>query len=246
VRVAALYDLHANLPALEAVLAEVEHEQVDLVLAGGDVVAGPMPAETLARLQDLGDRVRFIRGNGDRGVSARDPGHGLWPERARWARQQLTGEELDFIAGWPETAALMIEGLGPVLCCHGTPRSDEEIVTRITPEERLSGILAGVLERVIVFGHTHVQYDRVVGDMRLINPGSVGMPYEDTPGAYWALLGPDVELRHTAYDLDVAAQRVRQTGFPGADEFAESHILHPASAAEATEHFERMASERLL
>jgi putative phosphoesterase len=246
VRVAALYDVHANLSALEAVLAEVEHEQVDLVVAGGDIVAGPMPAETIDRLRSLGDRVSFIHGNGDRGVAARDPGQGLWAERARWAREQLSGDQLEFISSWRDTAGLMVDGLGAVLFCHGTPRSDEEIVTRITPEERLSGILAGVLERVVVCGHTHVQYDRVVGDMRLVNAGSVGMPYEDEPGAYWALLGPDVELRRTAYDLDAAAQRVRQTGFPGAADFAENHILHPASAAEATEHFEQMAAERLL
>jgi predicted phosphodiesterase len=246
VRVAALYDIHGNLHALEAVLAELEEVEPDIVLVGGDVVLGPFPGETLALLDALGDRARFIRGNTDRLLlepPAEPTGPSPWPERQAWVRERLSEQQLARFVGLPDTSVLAVDGLGEVLFCHGSPRSDEEIVTRATPVERLDEILSGVEQRVVVCGHTHVQFDRLVGDVRLVNAGSVGMPYEDGPGAYWALLGPDVELRRTPFDLDGAAGAIRATDFPYADEFADEHVLHPASAAEATEHFERMASD---
>jgi putative phosphoesterase len=245
VRVAALYDIHGNLPALEAVLAEVDAARPDLVLVGGDVVTGPFPSETLERLSALGDRAYFIRGNADRILveygesTAPSP----WPEREAWTRAQLTDDQRRLLASLVHTAALKVDGLGDVLFCHGSPRSDEEIITRATPAERLSEMLSGIEPRVVVCGHTHVQFDRMIGGVRLVNAGSVGMPYEDEPGAYWALLGPEVELRHTEYDLERAAAAIRATDFPGGNEFAEEHVLHPAGAEEATEHFERMALE---
>ena len=244
--VAALYDIHANLPALEAVLAEVDEARPDVVLVGGDVVTGPFPSETLERLNALRDGAYFIRGNADR-VLVEDVGEATgpspWPERQAWTSAQLTDDQRRLLARLAHTAALEVDGLGDVLFCHGSPRSDEEIVTRATSPERLSEILSGVEQRVVVCGHTHVQFDRLIGGLRLVNAGSVGMPYEDEPGAYWALLGPDVELRRTEYDLERAAVAIRTTDFPGADEFADEHVLHPAGAAEATEQFERMALE---
>jgi putative phosphoesterase len=246
VRVAALYDIHGNLPALEAVIAEVDEARADLVLVGGDVVTGPFPSETLERLGRLGDRAYFIRGNADR-VLVEDVGEPTgpspWPERQAWTRAQLTDEQRRLLATLAHTAAMEVGGLGEVLFCHGSPRSDEEIITRVTSPERLSEIMSGVGQRVVVCGHTHVQFDRMIGGVRLVNAGSVGMPYEDEPGAYWALLGPDVELRRTEYDLERAAAAIRASGFPGADEFADEHVLHPAGADEATEQFERMALE---
>jgi putative phosphoesterase len=246
VRVAALYDIHGNLPALEAVLADVDEARADLVLVGGDVVTGPFPGETLERLSGLGDRAYFIRGNADRVLveDAGEPtGPSPWPERQAWTRAQLTDEQRRLLATLAHTAAMEVGGLGEVLFCHGSPRSDEEIITRVTSPERLSEIMSGVGQRVVVCGHTHVQFDRMIGGVRLVNAGSVGMPYEDEPGAYWALLGPDVELRRTEYDLERAGDAIRRTGFPGADEFADEHVLHPAGADEATEQFERMALE---
>jgi len=246
VRVAALYDIHGNLPALEAVIAEVDEARADLVLVGGDVVTGPFPSETLERLGRLGDRAYFIRGNADRvlvGDAGEPTGPSPWPERQAWTRAQLTDEQRRLLATLAHTAAMEVGGLGEVLFCHGSPRSDEEIITRVTSPERLSEIMSGVGQRVVVCGHTHVQFDRMIGGVRLVNAGSVGMPYEDEPGAYWALLGPDVELRRTEYDLERAAAAIRASGFPGADEFADEHVLHPAGADEATEQFERMALE---
>jgi putative phosphoesterase len=245
-RVAALYDIHGNLPALEAVIAEVEEARADLVLVGGDIVTGPLPSETLERLSGLRDRAHFIRGNADRvlvGDVGEATGPSPWPERQAWTRAQLTDDQRSVLAALAHTAALDVDGLGEVLFCHGSPRSDEEIITRATSPERLSEILSGVEQRVVVCGHTHVQFDRMIDGVRLVNAGSVGMPYEDEPGAYWALLGPDIELRRTEYDLERAAAAIRASGFPGADEFADEHVLHPAGADEATEQFERMALE---
>lgn len=246
-RVAALYDIHGNLPALEAVLAEVEDAHPDVVLVGGDVALGPFPRETLERLDSLAEGVRFIRGNADRMLveaAGDSAGPSPWPERQAWTRAQLTDEQRRLFASLRQTAALDVDGLGEVLFCHGSPRSDEEIITRATSADRLSDVLSGVEQRVVVCGHTHVQFDRTIGGVRLVNAGSVGMPYEDEPGAYWALLGPDVELRRTEYDLERAADAIRATGFPDADGFADEQVLHPAGADEATEHFERMALER--
>jgi putative phosphoesterase len=240
-RAAALYDIHGNLPALEAVLDEVAAEEPDVVVIGGDVVVGPMPRETLRALATLGDKALFIRGNTDRAVL--EPVEDGWHERYLWVREQLDEDQLEALAAWPETAVVGIEGLGPVLFCHGSPRSDEEILTRATAPERLRPILDGVREPVVVCGHTHVQFDRAWEAKRLVNAGSVGMAYEGRPGAHWALLGPSVELRRTDYDVESGAERVRQTGMPGADEFASEYVLNAYTADEATELFERMASE---
>jgi diadenosine tetraphosphatase ApaH/serine/threonine PP2A family protein phosphatase len=238
--VAALYDIHGNLPALEAVLAEVD---ADTILVGGDCVAGPLPRETLALLKERG--ATFIRGNADRQVGGGVPEDDPWADRTAWVREQLEDEDLAFLRGLPHPLGLEVDGLGSVLFCHGSPRSDEEIVTAITPPKRLDPMLDGVQERVIVCGHTHVQFDRLVGDRRLVNAGSVGMPYEGEPGiACWALLGPDVELRRTRYDAEAAAERIRESGYPGVDEFVQEYVLHPASAAEATTHFEALAERQ--
>jgi predicted phosphodiesterase len=195
-RLAALYDIHGNLPALDAVLAEVD---ANLILVGGDVVAGPWPSETLERLRELGDGVRFIRGNADRELTSELPGLAP-PAVMDFVRKRLSEEQIEFLGTWPLTKSLDVDGLGSVLFCHATPRSDDEILTRISADERWRDALAGVDEPAVVCGHTHVQFDRRIGDIRLVNSGSVGMPYEDEPGAYWTLLGPDVELRRTDYE----------------------------------------------
>jgi putative phosphoesterase len=228
-RVAALYDIHGNLPALEAVLAEVG--DADVVVVGGDFSRGPMPAETVDRLRGLGERARFIRGNADRAAA----GEGAWE------MERLGAERLEFLAGLPETATIEIEGVRSVLFCHGSPRSDEDIITAVTPDERLGRILAGVAEPVVVCGHTHHQFDRTVHGIRVVNAGSVGMPYEGRPGAFWAMLGPGVELRSTAYDFEAAFSAIRASGFPDADELVET-LREPPTADEVARHFESLAS----
>jgi predicted phosphodiesterase len=241
-RVAALYDVHGNLPALEAVLAEVD---ADTILVGGDVALGPMPKETLSLLRDRG--ATFIRGNCDREVATPSEGEELWTRRARWVHEQLDGEELAFLRDLPHPLPMEVDGLGEVLFCHGSPRSDEEILTAITPPERLDPTLDGVTQDLVVCGHTHAQFDRLVGDRRLVNAGSVGMAYEGEPGiAAWALLGPTVELRRTPYDVEAAAALVRETGFPEAEELVNEALLHPPSAEEVTAHFESLAERQSL
>lgn len=239
--VAALYDVHGNLPALEAVLSELDQLGADAILVGGDVVLGPMPVECLELLRER-DAI-FIRGNCERlVVHPPDAAEDVWGARAKWVHERLDEEQLAFLAGLRHPATLEVEALGPVLFCHGSPRSDEEIITAITPPKRLDPMLDGVREEVVVCGHTHVQFDRYLGETRLVNAGSVGMPYEGTPGiACWALLGPDVELRRSGYDFEAAAGAIRESGCPGADEFVDEYILAPSSAEEATAHFERAA-----
>jgi putative phosphoesterase len=198
VRVAALYDVHGNLAALDAVLAEVPAGAE--IVVGGDAVGGPDGARTLERLRALED-VRWVRGNLERELVEPGPERATAPppESLEEARAGLDEEQIAFLHGLPERAVLEVDGLGRVLFCHATPRNDWEIVTAVTPAERLREVLAGVEADVVVVGHTHVQFDRELEGLRLVNAGSVGMPYEEAPGAYWALLGPGVELRRTAY-----------------------------------------------
>jgi putative phosphoesterase len=248
-RVAALYDIHGNLPALEAVVEEIRRAEADLVVIGGDVLPGPMPRETLTFLLDLDLPLRCLRGNGDREVLASRTGTESaaipesFRETLRWVARQLRPEDERWLASWPETLRVEIPGQGEVLFCHATPRSDTEIFTRLTPEERILPAFEGTGAPLVVCGHTHMQFDRRFGAIRVVNAGSVGMPFGE-PGADWLLLGPDVELRHTSYDLAAAAERIRGTGYPQAREFAESNVLHPPSAAEMLERFTAMGSNQ--
>jgi putative phosphoesterase len=251
VRVAALYDIHANLPALEAVLREVEAAEPDRIVVGGDAATGAMNAETLDALMALGDRALFVRGNADRWtVEVYDDPASVSPEEehpgrraAAWAAAQIGRRQRDFLASFAPTVELEVEGLGRTLFCHGSPRSDDEAITAVTPEDRLRRLLGGVEAGVVVCGHTHVQFDRRLGERRLVNAGSVGMPYEGRPGAHWLLLGPDVDLRRTDYDLEAAIGRLRASGWPGVEEFLQHSFLEPLDPGWASEFFERQAQE---
>ena len=247
-KIAAIYDIHGNLPALQAVLSEIDREGVDMIVVGGDIVPGPMSRDVLEVLLSLGDRVSWIRGNCEREVVEAFDGGAFDQIKSQevraatlWTARQMEHRHRDFMAGLPEKISLRVEGVGEVLFCHGSPRSDMEILTVATPEERLRMALAGVKEDVVVCGHTHMQFDRVCEGKRVVNAGSVGMPYGD-PGAYWLLLGPGVSLRKTNYDLQRAAELVRKSGYPLAQDFADNNILKPETAQEATEYFERMAA----
>ncbi len=247
-RVAAIYDIHGNLPALEAVLDEIRLASVDRVVVGGDVFPGPMPGESLARLLALDVPVQFILGNGDREVLAQAAGTETdwyrtapepWREPVRWAARRLLPEHARRIAGWPATCRLTIPGLGEVLFCHATPRNDTDIFTCLTPEDRLRPVFDPAGVPLVVCGHTHMPFDRTVGRTRVVNAGSVGMPFGE-PGADWLLLGPDVQLRHTPYDLAEAAERIRGTDYPQANDFALHNVLQPPSEAKTLEAFARV------
>ena len=191
-RVAAIYDIHGNLPALEAVIPEIRQAGVDRVVVGGDVVPGPLPCETLALLLDLDIPVDFIRGNGEAAALAHLAGtdEGNLPEQAReavhWSAKQLPPEYRRLLASWPATLRTEIPGLGDVLFCHATPQSDTEIFTRLTPAERILPIFEGLDVSAVVCGHTHMPFDRTIGSIRVVNAGSVGMPFGE-PGAALAL-----------------------------------------------------------
>ena len=233
VRVAALADVHGNAPALEAVFAEVELAQPDLVVFCGDLTWGSLPRETLALVRALRIPARFVRGNADRAVGTETEGRGSW------MTSMHTEEDLAFLAGFEPTVSVDVDGLGPTCFCHGSPRSDEECVTERTPAERVREFMTGIDERVVVTAHIHVRYDRQVDGIRLLSPGSVGLPYEGERGAYWALLGPSVELRRTDYDVEAAVERMRATDDPRVEQIVEL-MLNQRSREEAIEHAERL------
>ena len=252
-RVAALYDIHGNLPALEAVLQEIRRADVDQIVVGGDVVPGPMPRETLRRLLDLDLPTHFIHGNGELAMLAQMAGartgsvtywgttSGARPAESiveiyRWTAAQLQPEFEPVLARWPKTLQLEIDGLGQVLFCHSTPRSETEGFTRLTAEDRLLPLFEPLQVAVLVCGHTHMQFDRRVGRTRVVNAGSVGAPFGE-PGAYWLLLGPDVQLRRTRYDFAQAAERIRGTEYPQAEDFALQNVLRPPSEEKMLEVF---------
>ena len=188
--IATLYDVHGNLRALEAVLAEVPDEAT--IVVGGDVVAGgAQPAETLERLRGLGVRARWLRGNTDRELMPGEPGLAP-PGFLDATRAALSEEQVAFLYGLPPTVQI-----GRVLFCHATPRNDQDIFTELTPEERLAPLFADVDADVVVCGHMHTQFERTIAGKRVINSGSVGSPYEDERGAYWTL---DLQHRRTDYE----------------------------------------------
>ena len=199
--IATLYDVHGNLAALEAVLAEIPEEAT--IVVGGDVATGgPRPAETLERLRALGERVRWIRGNADRELASDEVG--LAPPAVLDAtRDALGDEQIAFLHGLPPTLQV-----GGVLYCHASPRNDVDIFTERTPEERIAFLFTDVDADTIVCGHTHVQFERTIAGKRVVNSGSVGAPYEDQPGAYWTL---DLERRRTAYEGATAPRQDRES-----------------------------------
>jgi predicted phosphodiesterase len=241
-RIAVLCDIHGNLPALQAVLAEVERSGVHLVVFGGDVAAGPMPVETIEVLAGYAGPARFVRGNADRlMVESFDGRLGAGESVDFWPASMLSRSHRDFLSKFEPTVEVSVDGLGTLVCCHAGLDSDElPIITPATPDEVIAEAVASAQGRLVVVGHTHMQFDRLVAGGRMVNAGSVGRPYADQAGAYWAMLGPDVDLRRTAYDFAAAAEAVRLTAFPEREEIAAT-IVRPKTAEEAITAFEHMA-----
>jgi putative phosphoesterase len=233
-RVAALHDVHGNLPALEAVLAQVEGERVDLTVFGGDLACGLLPAETIDLAMSL-DKARFVQGNADREMveiydGERESGSPLVDD---WSIAQLDRRRRDFLASFEPTVVV-----GDVCFCHATPHADEPIFTRVSPDERVRELIGDIVQTVVVCGHTHMQFDRIVDGIRVVNAGSVGMPY-GTTDACWALVeGRDVELRRTPYDLDAAAERMRASGHVHRDRLIAENLLVAPPEEEAIAFFE--------
>jgi predicted phosphodiesterase len=240
---AALYDIHGNLFALEAVLREVRTLRVDLVIVGGDVLPGPMPAETLACLMALDVPVRFIRGNGERVVCNHLKGGDIsevpdgFRQAIDWTAHRLDAHHQEAIASWPPTTEIDMVETGLTLFCHATPRNDVECFTRTTAEDRLLPVFAGVRASVVVCGHTHMQFDRPIGGRRVVNAGSVGMPFSAPAGAYWLLMGRGLTLRRTDYDFESAARQLRDTGYPQVESSVVRYVVNPPTESDSLRMF---------
>jgi predicted phosphodiesterase len=232
--VAALYDIHGNLPALEAALDDVRRFDVEAIVIGGDVLPGPMPKECLDMLYASGIRTVFIHGNGESAALECRRGRTLenvpapFRPAVEWSARQIPGDYLRAIGAWPMTLRLTIDGIGSTLFVHATARNDTELLTRLSPDDRVRAVFPGVHDDLVVCGHTHMQFDRTVDRLRVVNAGSVGMPFGE-PGAHWLLLGGQVQLRRTPYDPETAAARLRRSAFPGVEQFVERQVLHPPS-----------------
>jgi putative phosphoesterase len=232
-RVAVVSDIHGNLPALEAVLADIHGEDVDAIVAPGDTISGPWPVETFDLLVEVG--ARLVVGNADVEVIRRSDRYG---QLAIWSADRLGAERLAQAAEWPLTLDLEVDGLGRVLVCHSTPLSPDPIYTRVTPDAAVLDALGPVDADVLSSGHTHMQYDRRLSNgLRIVNPGSVGMPYEGRRGAFWALLGDGVEMRSSEYDVEATVAAIRESGAP-VDERLLQLLLEPPDPETTTAFFE--------
>jgi putative phosphoesterase len=195
-KIAALYDIHGNFPALKAILSELDQVKPDRIVIGGDMVSGPMPVQTLNCLLNLRDKINvtFIRGNGDREVVEASKGAQLlhMSEKGRvttkWVAHSLTDKQLDFLSNLDDVANIHVDELGDVLFCHATPRNDWDIFTPLSPKKRIKELFAEVEQSIVVCGHTHIQYEMELEGRRIFNSGSVGMPFAKQPGAYWLLI----------------------------------------------------------
>lgn len=204
-----LYDIHGNLPALEAVLADARNQDTARFLLGGDyALFGAWPAETLGRLRELD--ARWLRGNGERWTARPEdaPDNDVVQGAIAVSREVLGIATVEELSVMPET--LSEDGVRFV---HASPISD---VRSFLPEpaEDEGELLAGVEADRLVFGHTHLPFARrsAAGGVELINPGSVGMPFDGDPRAAYALIHDDgtVEHRRVAYDHAASARAVRE------------------------------------
>lgn len=238
--VAVVSDLHGVLPALEAVLAQPEVETAERIVVTGDIAAGPEPIAVLDRLLALGERVVLVRGNADRElVELVDGGNTAIPDPiAPWAADRLATRPdlVRLLRDLPHPVTLDIEGFGPVLFCHGSPRDDDEVVLVDTHAQRWLEALAGVPDevRTVVCGHTHMPFVRLVDTRLVINPGSVGMPYGG-PGAHWAMLDRGaVSLHIAAFDVATARREiVARCNYPDVEEWTDYFLNSRASDLEA-------------
>jgi putative phosphoesterase len=238
-RIAVISDVHGNAPALRSVLAEIEKTDVELVVSLGDVTWGAQPEETRKLLEALDRPAIFVNGNGERALRELRAGRD-GNERECWLRDQHSEATYAFLETFVDSAVVTVAGLGAVRFCHGSPRSDIELITPETPVERMRALTGGVSEKVLFSGHTHLQFDRRVADIRSVNPGSVGMPYHLLRGAFWALVGPDVMLMRTEYDLDETASAYDASSDPLKNEMIGT-LLTPPTPAEVIEHAEGLA-----
>jgi predicted phosphodiesterase len=228
VRIAVLADIHGNLPATRAVLAELDREPVDAIVVGGDVAAGPLVREALELLAARPEPVHWVSGNSEREALVVYDGAPPWDDpsghAAVWSARALDASWRAELGSWP--ISLVLDG---VCFCHGSPRRDDEILTRLTPTDTLAEALSDTSERLVVGGHTHQQMIRELPDGRVYaNAGSVGIPYEGRPGAFWMIVEDGAAVpRVTDYDLDAALAELRSSGFPDFEGLVAESLVDP-------------------
>ncbi|MFT8363321.1 MAG: metallophosphoesterase family protein [Sporolactobacillus sp.] len=245
-RIAALYDIHGNFPALKAVLDELNDLKPDRVVIGGDIVSGSMPVQTLECLLNLKRNVKvtFIQGNGDREVIEASKGlelNGLSEQgkkKQRWVAEQLTEKQIEFLSSFERTASIHVDNMGNILFCHATPFSDSDIFTPESDIKRIGQLFEAVEQPIIVCGHTHMQFKLELEKKVIFNAGSVGMPFAKRSGAYWFFIDSDqatINFKQTFYDLNLASKLLRTSGDPYVEEFVNHNLLHVPTPREAME-----------
>ena len=238
--VAVLSDIHGVLPVLDAVLAEPDVAAAERIVVTGDHAAGPMPVEVLDRLVGLGDRCLLVRGNADRELVAVARGRDSEIDVSNWAGRQLRPDQVELLDRLPHPVRLDVAGFGTVVFCHGTPRDDDEVVLVDTRLARWADVLADLddTDRVVVCGHTHMPFARLVDRRLVVNSGSIGMPYGRAGGSWALLRDGQVELRHTPVDIDAAvAAVVAGSAYPDRQAWADEYVRSANSDADAVAAF---------
>lgn len=236
-RTALVSDVHGNAVALEAVLADLERDPVDQVVALGDMVqGGPQPAEVVDRLVELGWPV--VLGNAD--AFLLDPESG-WEavtqeglEARSWSLERLGPERMDVISSFAPTVERPLGDGRTLLAFHGSPRSYDDFLLPSTPEGVFRALLEGADASVLSGGHVHLQFVRRVGDGLFVNPGSVGLSYDHEqpeddfrfdPWAAYAVVEVEdgrveVAFRRVPIDVEAVVDAVRASGIPHGDDTA--------------------------
>lgn len=233
-RVALFADVHGNLPALQAAVAAAGDAGAEAHVYLGCLTWGPAPRQVFALAEQADVPVYFLRGNGER--AAIEIGSGVRaPLTAvdEWMVPAHGPELLGRLARMPAALTVTVDGLGSVRLCHGSPRSDTELLTPGASADRIAAACAGTAERIVVHGHTHLQYSRDGAGRRIVGCGSVGLPYTEEPGAaYWTLIdGSGVQPQRTPVDLEETAAFVRSTGYPAAERYV-GQLVSPPTPAE--------------
>jgi predicted phosphodiesterase len=240
-RIALISDMHGNAVGLDAVLAELRTERFDAVVCLGDVAqGGPQPAACVDRLRELGCRCVF--GNSDEFLLTLDPGaEALDEERlarlvavGEWSAQQLGRERLDFLRNFEPTVGIELDGGRSLLCFHGSPSSNEDVILPDTQREDVERMIGGRSADVFAGGHVHLQWIRRLGRSAWFCVGSAGLAYEHgvpddelrfDPWAEFAVLTSEagrlgVEFRRVAFDAEKVVRAYRESGMPDAERSA--------------------------
>ncbi|HET7856906.1 MAG TPA: metallophosphoesterase family protein [Gaiellaceae bacterium] len=231
-RVGLISDLHGNLPALDAVLAEIEGETLDELVCLGDIAVGPYPSETIARLRSL--ECQTVQGNWDdwlaHGIPDLAGTHGaVLVEQGRWWAELLSATDRAYLDALPATLEVPLDGAA-LYCFHGSPRSHSDAIHPETTETELQEMIGDRPEPLLAGGHTHIQLARPYGPAIVLNPGSVGLPFERwppsdrtrvLPWAEYAVLESrdgeiSIDLRRVDYDVRPLLEATLASGVPHA------------------------------